>query len=130
MTFERLARRGGAKILVLPQARIPLAWVTVGGARLPAEIDIEWMRALTTMSDRAGGVGGVSTTELSAEAFDDAGIEEGKSGLYALRDEVWSMPAVTLEQQVQHLTGEVAELMAAVAELTKQLEGVRMGVVA
>jgi hypothetical protein len=116
--------------LSLPQARSPIGWVDIAGRRTPVVIDLEWMRSLTSLVERAGGVSGSSTTDLAAEAFEDAGIEEGKAALYALRDEAWSMPPITVEQQVQHLTGEVAELMATVAELTKQLEGVRMGVAA
>ena len=47
----------------LPQARIPLGWVTVpntGGEpqRLPVMIDQEWMRALLQFVARTGGVMG------------------------------------------------------------------------
>lgn len=42
--------------LALPQARIPMGWAMVNGARVPVEIDIEWMRYLMTLTERAGGV--------------------------------------------------------------------------
>lgn len=48
----------------LPQARIPLAWVNVNGARVPANIDIEWMRSFSGMNDRIGGVSGASIAEI------------------------------------------------------------------
>lgn len=44
--------------LALPQARIPLGWVMVGGSRAPVEIDIEWMRAFLGLLSRTGGVSG------------------------------------------------------------------------
>lgn len=42
--------------LVLPQARIPMGWAMVNGARVPVEIDMEWMRYLITLTERAGGI--------------------------------------------------------------------------
>jgi hypothetical protein len=70
--------------LTLPQARIPLAWVMVNGQRVPAEIDIEWMRALIGMVDRLGGVSGPanivnyiqSTTTPPGGLSDEGGNED------------------------------------------------------
>lgn len=55
--------------LVLPQARIPLGYASVGGQRVPVEIDMEWMRALTVLVQRAGGLSGLSTTDVDAGSF-------------------------------------------------------------
>jgi hypothetical protein len=55
--------------LALPQARIPLGYAMVGGQRVPVEIDIEWMRALTVLVQRAGGTSGLSTTDVDAGGF-------------------------------------------------------------
>jgi len=52
--------------LSLPQARIPVGWVMVAGQRVPVEIDIEWMRALTVIKDRVGGVTGPSISDVDA----------------------------------------------------------------
>jgi hypothetical protein len=48
--------------LTLPQARIAIGSVMVQGQRLPVEIDMEWMRYFTVLSDRAGGI--VAPTNL------------------------------------------------------------------
>jgi hypothetical protein len=42
----------------LPQARIPLGWALIAGRKTPVEIDYEWLRALTDLVERAGGVTG------------------------------------------------------------------------
>ena len=49
--------------LTLPQARVPFGWADVAGARTPVLIDLEWMRALSTLVDRAGGVTGDASFE-------------------------------------------------------------------
>lgn len=38
----------------LPQARIPLGFVSVNGQRVPVEISMEWMRALSNITQGAG----------------------------------------------------------------------------
>ena len=43
-------------ILNLPQARIALGWATIQGQRIPVEIDPEWMRYMTVLTERAGGI--------------------------------------------------------------------------
>ena len=42
--------------LLLPQGRIPLGFAMVGGQRVPVEIDQQWMRWATTLTERAGGI--------------------------------------------------------------------------
>ena len=42
--------------LLLPQGRIPIGFATVGGQRVPVEVDQQWMRYFTTLTERAGGV--------------------------------------------------------------------------
>ncbi len=48
--------------LNLPQARIPMGWAMVNGQRVPVEVDLEWMRYFSTLTERAGGV--VAPTNL------------------------------------------------------------------
>lgn len=55
--------------LSLPQARIPVGWAMVAGQRVPVEIDIEWMRALTVINDRVGGASGPSISDVDAASF-------------------------------------------------------------
>jgi hypothetical protein len=58
-------------ILTKPQARIPIIWVNVPGQPkpLPGIIDIEWDRYLSVLTQRAGGINGLSTTDVDAGSF-------------------------------------------------------------
>ena len=85
-------------LLTQPQARIPIGWATIAGQRVPVEVDPEWMRYLSTLNERAGGVSGVSTTELTEEAFDDAGVEEIKAIGYAMANAAGQVPVAFIEQ--------------------------------
>lgn len=127
-------------ILTQPQARIPVGYAMVNGVRVPVEIDIEWARFLFTLAERAGGITGSSTTELSTEAFEDAGIEEAKAALYALADSFAQAPLTVFEQgeslgqapltiteQVESIACDVASLSAQIAELTKAVQGIQPG---
>lgn len=64
-----------SQALGLPQGRIPLGWVNVGGQRLPVDIDPEWLRALTILVNRSGGVAG--NAEFGNDVF--ASSESGSS---------------------------------------------------
>ena len=55
--------------LTKPQNRIAVGWVVVGGQRLPVTIDIEWDRYLETLTKRAGGTTGLSTTDVDAGSY-------------------------------------------------------------
>lgn len=74
--------------LTRPPARIPLA----GPDGL---ITREWYRYFDEVSVRLGAASGSGTDDLTTSAFEDAGIEETKAGLYALRDEIMAAPVAT-----------------------------------
>lgn len=78
--------------LTQPRGQIAIGWAVVAGQRVPVICDPEWVRFFSTLVDRAGGTTGVSTTELVESAYEDAGLEEVKIGLYQLRDEFNQMP--------------------------------------
>ena len=42
--------------LLLPQGRIPLGFATINGQKVSVEIDQQWMRWATTLTERAGGI--------------------------------------------------------------------------
>ena len=42
--------------LLLPQGRIPIGTAMVGGQRVSVEVDMEWMRFFTVLTERAGGI--------------------------------------------------------------------------
>lgn len=86
--------------LSLPQARIPIAWAMINGVRTPCEIDIEWMRSMAILAERAGGVSGVSTTELVESSFEDAGIPELSAQLFAGFQGVGQAPSLVPTEPV------------------------------
>lgn len=116
-------------ILTQPQARIPIGWATVAGQRVAVEIDPEWMRYLSTLTERSGGITGVSTTELTEMAFDDAGVEESKAMLYAMADSAGQVPAI-VSQQLEDVLTDLADTRAQVAELAKTIQDMKQGLAA
>lgn len=107
-------------LLTLPRAGIPL----VSGDR----VSPEWYRFFHDLTARAGGVTGAGTDDLSASAFEDAGIPEQQAQIYALSDAVFQAPAAVAASVAQEPALErVAALEAQVAELTKALEGLQQG---
>lgn len=113
-------------ILTLPTARIPIGWATIKGERVPVVIDIEWMRALITLVDRAGGVTGVGTDELSMSAFEDAGIEELKAAMYSGFDDAAQFAVYPVET-IDRIESELAEQAATIAEMQKEMQGLQQG---
>src|SRR3972149_8466099 len=70
-------------VLTKPQGMIPIGWVTIQGKKLAVTAEIEWDRFFITLAERAGGVIGVSTTELVESAYEDAGINEMQALIFA-----------------------------------------------
>ena len=130
-------------LLTQPQARIPIGWATVAGQRIAVEVDPEWMRYLFALDERAGGVSGVGTTELSIEAFEDAGIEEIKAVGYSMADAAGQVPIasfngdalvdamsqipVAFVEQIENVLTELADTRAQVAELIKTIQDMKQG---
>lgn len=75
----------------------------------------EWFLLLQGLYSRAGGATGSSTSDLSESMFEDAGIEETKAVLYRLAQDMGSFPSY-------------ADLAAEIAELRKEVEGLKQGV--
>jgi hypothetical protein len=70
--------------LLLPQGRIPIGFATVGGQRVPVEVDQQWMRYFTTLTERAGGivaptniVNYISSTVAPSVVLDSGGDDSG-----------------------------------------------------
>lgn len=95
-------------IITLPRAGLPL---TLQGAT----ISQEWFRWARDITERAGGVSGMGSDELSLSQSDDAGIEETKAQLYEVSD-----------SQAQY--NEIAELREQVLALLSRIEAIEQGV--
>lgn len=138
--------------LTLPQARIAIGWANVSGQRVAVQVDPEWMRYFVTLTERAGGTTGVSTTELVESAYEDAGLEEVKINLYNLRDEFNQLPRAVefiadesqapqyeplgfddpLTPPVQLISADdqlpqIQALSDRIAELTKEIQALKQG---
>ena len=114
-------------ILTLPQARIPIGWTVVDNVTYPVVIDIEWMRYLAVLDERAGGVTGSSTTELSESAFEDSGIEETKAQIYRLYNDIGVLPKYEPIPQEQFLETKINELTAQVHKLQTMINDLQQG---
>jgi len=70
--------------LLLPQGRIPIGFAMINGQRVPVDVDQEWMRYFTTLTERAGGVVAptnivqyIQTTVAPSVVLDSGGDESG-----------------------------------------------------
>lgn len=78
--------------------------------------------------ERVGGATGESTTDLNIAAFEDAGVEELKAGVYGfIQESSQAPPAAPAPPADDPLFPLVAALQDQVAELTKQIEALRQG---
>lgn len=110
--------------VTLPRADIAMT-ETVSGA--PTR---DWYRWARDITERVGGVAGPSVNDLSSSAFEDAGIEETKAALYRLADDMNSAPVAQPAVIEQDPQPSMAQLLAEIAELRKEVEGLKSGTVA
>lgn len=107
--------------LTPPRANIPIGWVTIGGKRLPASIDPEWLRYLAnSLFERGGGTQGSGTTDLETAAFEDAGIDDLKAAVAKLSDEASQLPSVA--NQAPESYDALAVISAEIDDLRRRLE--------
>jgi hypothetical protein len=105
-------------------------------------ISREWYLFFQGVFNRVGGADGSSTTELEASLFEDAGSSETNAMLFELDKAVGQMPAPTQSldpqadispsypqfMQVEALQAELSQLRETVAELKKDLDSLRQGI--
>ena len=94
--------------VTLPQAGV--AATGMGGV-----MTRDWYRWAHDVTQRIGGVTGESISDLVLSQFEDAGIEESKAQIYALRDEI---------RAFQSLLSEVRDTLA---EVRKEMAGIQSG---
>ena len=104
-------------IIALPQARIPIGYATVDGARIPVEIEMEWMLMLTRLFERSGGTtGGTGFNEYITQFFDAPGtdplLQDVVRAVDDLRHELASSRA-----ELQSLRGLIDEQAAQLAQI-------------
>jgi hypothetical protein len=112
-------------LLTKPQGRIPIAYVQVQGQRVPVLLEIEWDRFLDVLTERAGGITGVSTTDLVESAFEDAGINELQQQVFVNAQNFGQAP-VSVVHQDQYIDN-TAELRARIDVLEREIQGLKQG---
>ena len=112
-------------LLTKPQGRIPIAYVMVQGQRVPVLLEIEWDRFLDLLTERAGGITGVSTTELVESSFEDAGINELQAQVFAGAQNFGQMPVSVVHQD--RYIDNTAELRARLDVLESRVKGLEQG---
>jgi hypothetical protein len=100
-----------SKVVSFPQARIPLGWAMVDGSRVAVEIDQEWLRALTDLLNRTGGVSGDTSFDQYVPMFfdtphTDATAREAMTMIDELRNELAS--ARSEQQQLRSMLEDLA----------------------
>ena len=100
-----------SKVVSFPQARIPLGWAMVNGSRVAVEIDQEWLRALTDLVTRTGGVSGDTSFDQYIPMFfdtphTDATAREAMTMIDELRNELAS--ARSEQQQLRSMLEDLA----------------------
>lgn len=102
----------------------------------------EWYLFLQGVFIRIGGATGASTSDLSASMFEDAGVEETKATLFRATQDSGqvppTLPALPVDDPLlpaafpgiaadDPLLATVLALRDQVAELTKEIQGLRQG---
>ncbi len=109
-------------MLTLP--RVGISFLSADG-----QVSPEWRRFLFDLSQRAGGVTGSSTEDLTLSQFEDAGIEETKWALGNLAQQFGQLPVVP-DPLAPDPVPEVSELRAEVEELRRKVEALQQGLTA
>ena len=106
-----------AATISLPQARIPIGYATVDGARIPVDVDAEWMLMFTRLFDRSGGTtGSTSFNEYITQFFDapgtDPALQQAARDIDDLRQELASTRA-----ELQSLRGAIEDQAVQLAQI-------------
>ena len=89
--------------VTLPQVAVPLADAS-------GRVTKDWYRWAHDLTQRAGGVSGPGTEDLSIAQFDDASIEEIKARLSAVHDELRMLPVADIMASLMQLQDELRSL--------------------
>lgn len=103
-------------------------------------ISREWYLFFQGVFDRIGGAAGISTTDIVASLFEDAGSSETNAMLFELEQSVGQYPPVLAQDvlqdiapstqqvtQIDNIAAELSALQDRVAELVKELDSIKQG---
>ena len=88
------------------------------------------MRYFAALYARSGGATGASINDLSASAFEDAGIAEQGAQLAAVGDAAGQAPTVVVHTLDPETSAELSALREQVADLQQQINDIKQGLTA
>lgn len=91
-------------------------------------ISREWYLFFQGVFDRIGGATGSSTTDLATALFEDAGSSETNAMLFSAEQAAGQVPPNAAIPVVEQLQAELSELRDTVAELRKEIEALKQGI--
>ena len=107
-----------------PRNGIPIGWMRVNGVRTMVEIEPEYLRFFFSLYERGGGTTAPSNTDISASAFEDAGIEEIKATIYGQTGEFGQNPLPIIPEQQPDVSAELSALRAELDILRNRIDGI------
>jgi len=91
-------------------------------------ISREWYLFFQGVFNRMGGADGIGTSELEASLFEDAGSSETNAMLFTLVQDTGQTPPPHYFDAVNTMTAELSALQDRVAELVKELDSIKQGI--
>jgi hypothetical protein len=90
----------------------------------------EWYLFLQGIFDRVGGASGQSSTDLTQDMPDDAGLEEVKSTLFSTQDAFGQSPLpAEMQATLDALQAELSVQRDQIAELLKTVQDLQQGII-
>ena len=87
-----------------------------------------WLLFFQQIYERVGGATGASSSDLSTSLFEDAGSGETNALLFSVEQALSQSPQSELLLVVESLASELAAQREQIAELTKELDSIKQGV--
>ena len=112
---------------VPPSNRVAIGTIESPSGPVQMFISPEWARYFETLTERAGGVAGSSTTDLAVSAFEDAGVEEIKADMAAIFRSMDQAPRFEAQLRIACLEQQIGEAMALIGELRREVLGLQQG---
>lgn len=107
----------------IPSDREP--WLDPG----TQNISRPWFLFLQYVFQRIGGATSAFTDDISAALAEDSGVEELKSVFYSEIQAIQLRPIEQLVQQIEVLESQLNTQRDLLAELTKEVQGIRCGTI-
>lgn len=109
-----------------PSARQPVVDVDDRGLQTFTR---PWFLFFQQVFERVGGSISASTSDLANSLFEDAGSGEANAEIFATQQTFGQLPAFAQAQQIEALQTQLDEQRDLIAELIKEINNIKQGVV-